>query len=204
MTGNILFYGIIILTVVVSINCFKNRPLFLRLEFSPHRIASQKEYFRFISYGFVHADWAHLVINMFVFHSFGSAVLYFSQLHFNFPELFFIGLYFGGLVMSTLFSFFRHRHNYYYAAVGASGAVSAVVFASILFFPFGTIRLFLLPIDIPAYIFGLLYLIYSAVMAKKAKDNVGHDAHFFGALFGIAFPVVIKPELLTSLISMIF
>jgi membrane associated rhomboid family serine protease len=88
--------------------------------------------------------------------------------------------------------------------VGASGAVSAVVFASILFFPFGTIRLFLLPIDIPAYIFGLLYLIYSAVMAKKAKDNVGHDAHFFGALFGIAFPVVLKPELLTSLISMIF
>jgi len=163
-----------------------------------------KEYFRFISYGFVHADWAHLLINMFVFYSFGSSVLYFSEWYFKYPELFFLALYFGGLVMSTLYSFFKHKDNFNYAAVGASGAVSAVVFASILFYPMGSIRLFLIPIDIPAFVFGFLYLIYSAVMARRGRDNVGHDAHFYGALFGLVFPIVIMPQLFQIFIDFIF
>ncbi len=204
MAGQIILYGIIILSIIVSYNCFKSRVLFMRLEFSPYRILRQKEFFRFISYGFVHADWAHLLINMFVLHSFASSVLYLSEFYFRYPALFFTALYFGGLIMSTLFSFFKHRQNYYYAAVGASGAVSAVVFTSILLYPVGSIRLFLIPFDIPAYIFGFLYLIYSAVMARRAKDNVGHDAHFFGAVFGIIFPIILKPQLLEIFIEMVF
>lgn len=204
MTGNIILYGIIILTIFVSFNCFRNRILFMRLEFSPYRVFRLKEYYRFITYGFVHADWAHLLINMFVLHSFGASVLFLGNYYFSNPALFFISLYAGGLFMSTVYSFFRHRHNYNYVAVGASGAVSAVVFTSILMYPVGSIRLFLIPFDIPAYIFGFLYLIYSAIMARRAKDNIGHDAHFFGAVFGLAFPVLLKPELLYIFIEMIF
>jgi membrane associated rhomboid family serine protease len=201
MVANILFYGIIITTVLVSYVCFQNRDAMFRLHFSPDRINRHSEYYRFITYGFVHADWAHLIINMFVLYSFGSFVIDFSGQVFRYPLLFFSGLYFGAIIMSTIFSFFKHRNNYAYASVGASGAVSAIVFTSILFYPFGSIRMFLIPIDIPAWVFGFLYLIYSAVMAKRGKDNIGHDAHFFGALYGLAFPVILEPRLLDYFIS---
>ncbi len=204
MNADIIIYAIILTTVLVSYNCFRNRLLFIRLEFNPFKINRTHEYFRFITYGFVHVDWTHLIINMFVLYSFGTGVIFLSGFYFRNPGLFILGLYFGGLIFSTMYSFFRHKSNYNYAAVGASGAVSAVVFTSILLYPLGSIRLFLIPIDIPAYIFGILYLIYSAVMAKRAKDNVGHDAHFFGALFGIIYPVLLSPGLIENFFRLIF
>ncbi len=204
MLSKILLYGIIILTVFVSYNCFKSKELFYRLEFSPYRISRKKEFQRFITYGFVHADWPHLIINMFVLHSFGFVVMEVASLYFQQHHLFFLTLYFGGLIVSSIYSFFKHRNNYNYVAVGASGAVSAVVFASILFYPVGSIRFFFIPFDIPAYIFGLLYLVYSAVMARRGKDNIGHDAHFFGALFGLLFPLVLKPQLIIIFIRLVF
>lgn len=204
IASDFIIYGIILITVIISYNCFRNRLLFLRLEFSPYKIRRSKEFFRFITYGFVHADWAHLIINMFVLYSFGSGVVFLSGFYFKNPALFLTGLYFGGLIMSTVYSYFRQRDNYNYAAVGASGAVSAIVFTSILLYPNGTVRLFLLPFDIPAYIFGFLYLVYSAFMARKAKDNVGHDAHFFGAVYGFIYPIIISPALLQNFFRMIF
>jgi membrane associated rhomboid family serine protease len=204
MISDIITLAIIAFTVFVSYNCFNDRSLFMKLELSPFRIARYKEFYRFITYGFVHADWAHLFINMFVFYSFADVVYYFAEFHFQKPALFFVGLYFGGLVMSTVFSFFKHRNNYAYAAVGASGAVSSIVFASILFYPAGSIRLFLIPIDIPSWMFGVMYLIYSVVMARRAKDNVGHDAHLFGAIFGLVFPILLKFELLNIFIYLVF
>lgn len=190
-----------ILTGIVSYSCFQDRVLFSRLEFNAYLTYHRKQFYRLLSYGFVHADWPHLLINMLVLHSFGIAVIYQATFLFKYPVLFFFGLYFGGLIMSTMYAFFRHRNNYHYNAVGASGAVSAVVFASILFYPVGSIRLFLIPFDIPAYIFGFLYLLYSAIMAKRAQDNVGHDAHFFGALFGLLFPLVIDPRIINVFVS---
>jgi membrane associated rhomboid family serine protease len=204
ISGDFIIYAIILTSIFVSYNCFRNRLLFMRLEFSPYKIRRTNEYYRFLTYGFVHVDWTHLLINMFVLYSFGTSVVFMSDYYFRNTELFILGLYFGGLVTSTLFSFFRHRNNYHYAAVGASGAVSAMVFTSILLYPVGSIRLFLIPFDIPAYIFGFLYLIYSAVMAKRAKDNVGHDAHFFGAVYGFIYPIVFKPDLLNEFLRLIF
>jgi len=201
MIGKILFYGIIILTVFVSYVCFQNSDTMSRLHFSPDRIKRHREYYRFLTYGFVHADWPHLIINMFVLYSFGSFVIEYSAMIFKYPLLFFVGLYFGAIIMSTVFSYFKHRNNYAYVAVGASGAVSAVLFTSILFYPFGSIRMFFIPIDIPAWVFGLFYLIYSAVMARRGKDNIGHDAHFFGALYGLVFPILLEPRLLNYFIS---
>jgi len=199
-----MIFIIIILTFVISFFSFKDTALLSKLHFSPTQILHHNQYYRMITYGFVHADWGHLIVNMFVLYSFGNAVMFYSKLIVSNPVLFFIALYFGGLFFSTIFALIKHKNNYAYAAVGASGAVSAVVFASILFHPMGSIRFIFLPIDIPAFVFGILYLVYSAYMAKKAKDNIGHDAHFFGALYGLFLPVLLKPALLSNFISQIF
>jgi membrane associated rhomboid family serine protease len=106
--------------------------------------------------------------------------------------------------MSVLSSFGKHKDNLYYNAVGASGAVSAVVFASIVFNPMAPIRFIFIPIDIPAFIFGGAYLFYSWYMARKGNDSIGHDAHFWGAIFGIVFTIALKPSLAMHFVSRLF
>lgn len=199
-----ILYGLIISTVIVSVLAFNDYSKLLRLQFSAYSFFNRKEYYRIFTYGFVHADWTHLFINMFVLHSFGSSVILLSEYYFNYPLLFFITLYIGGIIISPIYSLFKHKDNYHYAAVGASGAVSAVVFASIIMFPSGSIRFFFIPIDIPSYVFGIFYLVYSAYMSKKAKDNIGHDAHFVGAVFGIILPLIFNPNIFNAFLAQIF
>jgi membrane associated rhomboid family serine protease len=112
-------------------------------------------------------------------------------------------LYIGGAALSTLPSYGKHKDDYSYTAVGASGAVSAVVFASIIFDPWSKLIIFPIPIGIPAILFGFLYLIYSWYMGKKNIDNVGHDAHFWGAVFGFVFTIILKPALFGHLLSIL-
>jgi membrane associated rhomboid family serine protease len=114
---------------------------------------------------------------------------------------YFFLLYIGGIAFSTLYDFRKHKENIFYNAVGASGAVSAIVFSSIILFPQGKIYLFFIPVGIPAPIFGILYLVYSAYMAKKGTSIIGHSAHFWGAIYGIAFTIAIKPEFLTLFLN---
>jgi membrane associated rhomboid family serine protease len=131
---------------------------------------------------------------MFVLYSFGEIVEQFFIYYFEFKGyVYFLLLYLGGVGFSTLFDYGKYKNDIYYNAVGASGAVSAVVFASILLYPAGKIFLFFIPIGIPAPIFGILYLVYSAYMAKKGNSIIGHSAHFWGAIFGIVFTVAINP-----------
>jgi membrane associated rhomboid family serine protease len=113
-------------------------------------------------------------------------------------------LYVGGIVLSVVPAFEKHKHDIWYNAVGASGAVSAVVFSSIIFYPTSKLMLFLIPVPIPAVLFGILYLVYSAYMAKRATDNIGHDAHFWGALFGVVFTILLKPQLAVLFIQQLF
>lgn len=196
---------ILIITVAVSITAFNQRELMARLLFSPYEIERKKQWYRFFTYGFVHADFIHLFVNMWVLYIFGDVVE--SALQFYFPEkglVFFVMLYVGGLAFSTLYSYGRHRENYAYSAVGASGAVSSVVFAFILLNPMAGLFIFPFPFEVPAWAFGLLYLVYSWYMAKQGKDNIGHDAHFFGALYGILFMILIKPELIQSFMDQLF
>lgn len=196
---------IIIVTAIVSILAFSNHQLMDKLKFNAYFIKHSSEGWRFLSYGLVHADWVHLVINMFVLYSFGSAVEYYYSYFFPTKSLFyFFMLYVGGIAMSILSSFGKHKDNLYYNAVGASGAVSAVVFASIVFNPMAPIRFIFIPIDIPAFIFGGAYLFYSWYMARKGNDSIGHDAHFWGAIFGIVFTIALKPSLATYFISRLF
>ena len=199
---------IIAVTVLVSLMAFNNREIFRRLAFNAYDIKHFKNSYRFLSYALIHADWIHLFINMMVLYSFGRVVEEYYVMLFGVKGiLYFILLYVGGTALSTLPSYGKHKDDYSYTAVGASGAVSAVVFAFILFDPMGKLTLFPIPIGIPAIIFGVGYLIYSAYMGKKNIDNVGHDAHFWGAVFGFLFTIVIKPELIVrfySIVSNIF
>jgi membrane associated rhomboid family serine protease len=193
---------IISLTAIVSITAFRNHNLFARFRFNANLIHDNKEYSRFFTYGLLHADWGHLFINMFVLFSFGNNVETIFTAHFgDIGRFYFLLLYVTALFASTLPSYFKHRNNYYYNAVGASGSVSAVLFSSIIIFPQGSIFLFLIPIPIPAIVFGILYLVYSAYMARRGSDNVGHDAHFWGAVFGILFTIALDLDFLFNFIN---
>lgn len=194
--------AIIAITVLVSVIAFGNRELFRRLAFNAYDIKHFKNSYRFLSYALIHADWIHLLINMMVLYSFGRVVEVYYAYYFGAKAIFYyLLLYVGGVALSTLPSYGKHKDNYSYTAVGASGAVSAVVFASIIFDPLNKIYLFLIPIGIPAIIFGILYLVYSWYMGKKNIDNIGHDAHFWGAVFGFVFTIALKPSLLTMLFN---
>jgi membrane associated rhomboid family serine protease len=193
---------IVIITVIVSLLAFNNRDIFRRLAFNAYDIKHFKNSYRFLSYALIHADWIHLFINMMVLYSFGRIVEEYYGMYFGLKGiLYYILLYVGGTALSTLPSYGKHKDDYSYTAVGASGAVSAVVFASIIFAPLSKIYLFPLPFGIPAIIFGAVYLIYSAYMGKKNIDNIGHDAHFWGAIFGFIFTIVLKPSLIVTLFS---
>jgi len=197
-------YFLIGLTAITSVLAFSNRHLYEKLLFSPYMISTQRQGYRFLSYALVHADWIHLGVNMFVLLSFGKAVEYYYGSIFGLKGAYFYTLlYIGGIVISSTPSYAKYKNDYLYRAVGASGAVSAVVFASIIINPLSPIRFIFIPVDIPAFIFGGLYLVYSAYMAKKGTDNIGHDAHFWGATFGLVFTILLKPAIFISFIGQI-
>lgn len=194
-----LTYIILAATCVVSYLCFQNRELFIKLAFIPYRVIRNNEWYRLITHGFLHADSTHLIVNMITFWSFG---LYVEQLFSNahFPPGSFLILYFGGMIIASLFDIYKRRDDPYYISIGASGAVSAVLFTSIFFNPWGKV-LFFMVIPIPGIVFGVLYLIYCQYMAKKSQDNINHNAHFYGAVFGFIFPLLIRPSLLSVFLS---
>ncbi len=182
---------IITITSVVSILCFQNQDLFMKLRFSPYMVKNKNQTYRFFTHAFVHADWMHLIVNMFVLYSFGSVLETYYRFAFaGKGVVYFIILYLGGILFSALPSYGKHQSNPYYSSVGASGAVSALLFSSILFDPIAGIGILFIPIHIPAFIFGLLYLIYEAYGSKKLNDNIGHDAHLWGAIYGLVITLI--------------
>jgi len=191
---------IIIVTSLISIVAFGNRELFEKLQLNPYKVYHKKEWYRLISHGFLHADWVHLIINMIVLLSFGNAVEnIFKQLAakgiIQSPVLVFVLLYFISMIAATLTSVFKQKDNAWYNSVGASGAVSAVIFTSIFFQPLARLYLYAV-IPIPGIVFGVLYLGYSHYMSKKGGDNINHDAHFIGAVVGFIFPLFLDPSLI--------
>ncbi|MCX7744048.1 MAG: rhomboid family intramembrane serine protease [Flavobacteriales bacterium] len=198
---------IIIITAIVSVLAFSNIRIFDQLKFNAFMIRHNLQVWRFITGALVHADILHLAMNMYVLYIFGTAVenhfLLFYEASFKGP-LFYLLLYVGGAVLSCLYSFEKHKDDLWYNAVGASGAVSAVVFAFIAIRPDQHLQLIFLPgINIPAFLLGALYLIYSWLMAKNKSDNISHDTHFFGALFGFLYVFILQPELFPQFIKTI-
>jgi membrane associated rhomboid family serine protease len=199
---------IIIITGAISIWGFSNEAIMKKLQLNPYQITHDNQLHRLITHGFIHGDWIHLLVNMLVFFSFGSAIenrfdILAHKGIINNNILHFFILYFGGMVIATISTVIKHKNNPQYNAIGASGAVSAVVFTYIFFSPTNSLLLMGV-IPIPAIIFGVLYLIYSQYMARKSGGNVNHDAHFIGAVFGFIYPILLKPSLIYSFINQIF
>jgi len=191
-------------TVVVSVLALRNQELFDKLKFNAYDAKHSNHWYRFFTYGFVHAGWAHLFINMLVFYSFGEIVEGYFRLYFIHQYiLYFLLLYIGGLMLSIIPAFGKHKNDVFYNAVGASGAVAAVIFSSIILYPTGKIFFFFIPVGIPAPLFGVLYVGYEYYMSKRAHDNIGHDAHLWGAIYGVIFTLALKPGLAVSFLQQI-
>lgn len=183
---------IIIITALISFSAFSNQKIINDLIFYPPAITEQNQWYRFFTCGLIHADFGHLFFNMFSLYLFGE----FVEKSFASPILFgekgrwiYLTMYVLALFVCLLPTFIKHKRDFSYRSLGASGAVSAVIFAGILFAPTAKIGFFFIPPIIPGYIFGPLYLILSTYLEKQASDNVNHSAHIWGALFGILFIV---------------
>jgi membrane associated rhomboid family serine protease len=165
-----------------------------KLMMNPYWITHRGQYYRLATSGFIHKDHMHLLFNMFSFYFFGTQLEYIFTYIFGGPgEVYFVTLYILGIIVSDVPTLLRHRNNHHYNSLGASGAVSAVIFACILFQPLQDICLYGV-LCFPGFILGAIYLIYSYMSAKKSRDGINHDAHLYGALFGIVFCIVIYPD----------
>jgi membrane associated rhomboid family serine protease len=201
---------LIIITSIISVIGFSRRDIFDKLQLNPYAVYHKKEWYRIISHGFLHADWVHLFVNMFVLFSFGKSVEnIFNQLAANgiikSAILSYALLYFISMIFATVTTIKKQKDNQFYNSIGASGAVSAVVFTSIFFQPLANLYFYAI-IPIPGIVFGVLYLGYSHYMSRRAgeKDNINHDAHFIGAVFGFLFPLILDPKLINIFINQLF
>ncbi len=198
---------IIIITVIVSLSANSKPELYSKLLFNPYQVFHRKEWYRVITHGLIHDNnnIFHLIFNMYVLYSFGGAV---ETILINHLEglgiLYYLVIYVGGMVVATIPSLVKHRDNYSYNSVGASGAVSAVLFATIAFVPFsGGIGILFIPISIPPLVFGVLYLAYEYYMQKRGGTNIAHDAHIWGAIFGFLFTLIFVPDAFSNFISQV-
>ena len=186
---------ILIFTVVTSIYAFNDNGLFGKFMLHPYSISRRHKVYTLITSGLIHADWMHLIFNMVTFYSFG------------FPLEQAIGswqfglIYFVGLILSDIPTVIKHKNDMWYNSLGASGAVSAVLFSSILLAPFVSLFIFPIPIPIWAIVFGPLYLLYCVYASRNSRDNINHDAHFFGALTGLIVTVMVVPGVIPHFLS---
>ncbi|MDB5230765.1 MAG: rhomboid family intrarane serine protease [Chitinophagaceae bacterium] len=188
---------IIIITCLVSFGAFSNQKMMDDLIFYPPAVSQNNQWYRFITCGFIHADIPHLIFNMYSFYIFGDYVEKACNEIFDEPrgKIIYVALYILALIVCLLPSYNKHKNDYYYKSLGASGAVSAIIFAGILLFPTLEIGMFFIPIRIPGFIFGPIYLGISVYLDKRQKDHINHSAHFWGAIFGVVFITVMAPVL---------
>lgn len=187
--------SIIVITAIVSFSAFNSQKVMFDLVFWPARMnETSGQWYRFWTYGFIHADLAHIIFNMYSLYSFGQIL---ERYLFGQPEIFgskskliFLILYLTAIAVSVIPDYFKNRNNFGYRAVGASGAVSAIVFATILLYPQGKMGLVFIPIMVPGYVFGILFLVISAILEKRGNTNIGHGTHIYGALYGLLFTIV--------------
>jgi membrane associated rhomboid family serine protease len=182
-----------LVTAGISILAFQNRDILNKLIMYPYIMVRQNQWYRIITHAFIHADWMHLIFNMIALWSFGNFVFNSLCSMTALPEVHFMAMYFGGIVFSSISDVIKHRDSQHYASLGASGAVSAVIFFSILLNPWTLIYVFFIPC--PGIVFGALYLVYSNYMSKKGGDMINHDAHFYGSIFGLLYPLFVNPAL---------
>ncbi len=188
---------IFIFTLVTSIYAFNDNTLFGKFMLHPYSVSRRKNVYTLITSGLIHQNWMHLFFNMFTFYAFAF------QLEALIGHWQFGVLYFLGLVLSDLPTVVRHKEDFWYNSLGASGAISAVLFSYILYNPLSTIGIFPLPFGIYAVLFGFLYLIYCYYMSQNSRDHINHDAHLFGAITGIIVTILLVPGIIPHFIAAI-
>ena len=193
--------ALVIVIVGISYFAFQNKNVINKLIMSPYLVIHKNEWYRVITHAFIHANWMHLLFNMIALWSFGSAVVqYFDYVIVsNIPNVHFFMLFFVGVIIASTPDIVKHKNDIGYLSLGASGGVSAVVFSAIFFNPWSTVLVFFIPC--PGIIFGVLYLWYSNYMSKKGGDNINHSAHFYGAVFGFLYPILIQPSIVFHFIQ---
>jgi len=190
--------AIIALTTLVSLYAFNSDKTTGRLMMNPYLIATRGQYYRFLTSGFIHNDFVHLLWNMLSFYFFGTVVERIFNIIFGESSgVYFVLLYILGIVVSDIPTYFKNKSNPGYNALGASGGVAAIIFSSIIFVPLQNICIYF-AFCMPGFILGALYLIWSYYQGRKKNDNINHDAHLYGALFGLAFCIVTYP---TSIVN---
>ena len=183
---------IVIVTVLVSFGAFNNVKIYEDLIFYPPAVSKRRQWYRFFSSGLIHADGTHLLFNMFSLYMFGPFVeKEFTSLFAEQGKPLYLAMYVLALFFSLLPTYLKHKHNQYYRSLGASGAVSAVIFAGLLLAPGIEVGLFFIPPFIPGFIFAPLYLGLSIYLERRGKDNINHSAHIWGAVFGMLFTFIL-------------
>ena len=196
---------IVAVTVLFSMQGFNNRAFFDKYKHCPYVEHRHHEYYRWLSSGFLHADYLHLGVNMFVFWQFGAAVesIYqglFGQIG---GSILFVLMYFTSIVCGDLVTFVKFKDTPYYTAVGASGGVAGILFTYILFNPWAEMQLYGI-IPFRAIVGGILYMVYEQWASRNSKDNIGHDAHFFGAIAGMLVTIVLEPKIFSDFLDQLF
>ena len=187
-----------ILIFLISLQGFNNIAFFERYKLDPYKLFRYREYYRLLSSGFLHGSWIHLLINLFVFWQFGRFVeehIFLASFGKVFGSVMYLLLFILSVIIANIPGSFKHRDNPYYGSIGASGAVSAILFAYLLLNPWGKIYLYAI-IPIYTVVAAVLYLIYSQWASRNSKDNIDHAAHFYGAVFGFAFTILVNPGIL--------
>ena len=190
------------LNVIFSIIGFSNNEMLSKTIMWPYRVKRQNEYYRFITSGFLHADWIHLFFNMFTLFFFGLTLEHRFSAEGLGGNIAYVVLYFAALIVSDIPSYLKHNNDHNYRSLGASGAVSAVVFAAIVFDPWSSIYLYG-AIKISATLYAVLFIMYCVYMGRKSNDNINHDAHLWGSIFGLLFTLALIATLQPALFGVI-
>lgn len=188
---NIALIAIIAVTVLFSLKGFSDLSFFRKYEFHIGSIRAGEQ-IRMVTSAFLHADYAHLIFNMLTLYFFAPVVIMYLG------NITFLLIYAGSLVFGSLLTLIIHKDDYSYRAIGASGAVTGILYSAILLQPDMSLYLFFIPIPIPAYIFGIGYLLYSIYGMKAKSDNIGHTAHFGGAIGGYVITILKVPQMITD------
>jgi len=186
---------IFLFTLVTSIYAFYDHSIYGKFMLHPYSVYRKNKMFTVITSGMIHADWMHLIFNMMTFFFVGFRLEALMG-HWQFALVYILSL-----VLADIPSILKHKDDFWYNSLGASGAISGVLFSYILFFPLDKFYLFFIPIGIPAVLFGFLYLIYCAYASRQSRDNINHDAHFFGALAGLIITIIIIPGIIPHFLN---
>jgi len=188
---------IFVFTIITSLYAFYDNSLYGKFMLHPYSVSKGKNVFTLITSGLIHADWMHLAFNMFTFYAFAFT------LESMMGSWRFGMLYFVCLILSDIPTVFKYKDSFNYNSLGASGAISGVLFSYILFNPMAKLYIMFIPIGIPAVVFGFLYLIYCAYASKNSRDGINHDAHFYGALTGLIFTIIFVPGIIQNFITVL-